>query len=365
VASQLASVRSDLTALQNSVDLAAIRKECVLMLGDSYAQGVHAESATEHGGNWQDYLTDTFGFTDTYKYKAGSAGFVATSTSTSGSASTVPTGTTYNEVLNYAYDYINGLGRAREVKHIIIQGGVNDGSRLINGGTTESAIMTAISTCLANLRTKFPNAKVYVVYCACGYTSWMKSAVRAVTIPTLYNTAACNGGAVYGQCTNLPWIHGNDAASHDGSHPSSAMQRLIAGYIARLLCGDDKDYSAAFSVNDSAFGASFVANVTSDHRLIFPINHSIAVSHDGGAVPFNDGTIVQPTIVGAHDRLETPGADMTIPCVYFNGNSSYIGQFTFRSDGRIAWRQRDLSQPNAASVGGMTSLSCLIDRRIG
>ena len=366
VASQLASVRSDLTALANNIDLAAIRKECVLMLGDSYAQGEHAESATSHNGpNWQDYLTGTFSFTDVYKYKAGSGGFVATSTSTSGSASNVPTGTTYNEVLNYAYDYINGLGRAQEVKHIIIQGGVNDGSRLINGGTTESAITTAIMTCLANLRTKFPNAKVYVVYCACGYTSWMKTAARAISIPMIYNRAACNGGAVYGQCTNLPWIHGNDSASHDGSHPTSEMQRLIAGYIAHLLCGDDKDYSATFSISDSTFGASFVAQVTSDHHLIYPVSHSIAVSYNGGAVPFNDGTVVQPNILGAHDRLETPGADVTVPCIYFNGNYSYIGQFTFRSDGRITWRQRDLSQSSAPTVGGMTSLSCLIDRRIG
>ena len=364
VASQLASVRSDLTALQNSVDLAAIRKECVLMLGDSYAQGEHAESATSHNGpNWQQYLIDSFGFTDTYLYKGGGGGFVATSTSTSGSASTVPTGTTYNEILNYAYNYINGLGRASEVKHIIIQGGVNDGSWLANGQTTESGIRTAIGTCLTNLRGHFPNAKVYVVYVACGHTSWQKTSARKISIPALFNTAATNGGAAYGQCTNLPWCYGNDAASHDGSHPTSAMQRLIAGYIAKLMLGDDKDYTTTFNVAAGTHNNAFVAQVTSDHHLIFPVGDAINFSTSGG-VPFNDGTTAQPDLVAANPQLEAMNNRLCMPMVYYNGGVSFIGQFEFSANGRVKWIQRDQGA-TATTRDYITSLACRIDTRIG
>lgn len=356
----------DLTAQLNAITAAiatsSVKKECVLMLGDSYAQGEHAESATSHNGpNWQDYMTNTLGFTDAYKYKGGSAGFVATSTSTAGSSSSVPTGTTYNEILNYAYEYINGLGRAGEVKHIIIQGGVNDASLLSNGGTTESAIGTAVRSCMQNLRGKFPNAKIYVVYCSCGYTSWQKSLVRTKSIPTLYNTSALYGGAVYGQCTNLPWIFPQATVSHDGSHPTSEMQRYIAGYMASVLMGNTDDYAATFSVSGGNYGANFACNVTSDHKLIYPLTGYINFS---SAVPFNADGVVQPTLTPADTRLECLQADHTEPCIYFNGNVSFIGQFAFRGNGAVKWIQRDTSQ-SSTTRDNITSLSCYVIRSIG
>ena len=355
-------LEDDIRAIETAIATSTVKNECVLMLGDSYAQGEHSESATSHNGpNWQDYLTNVLGFTDTYKYKAGSAGFVATSTSTEGSSSTVPTGTTYNEILNYAYDYINGLGRADEVKHILIQGGVNDASRLINGTTSESAIRTAVTTCAQNLRSKFPNAKIYIVYCSCGYTSWQKSLVRTKSIPTVYNMGAAYGGAVYGQCTNLPWIFSQSTVSHDGSHPTSDMQRYIAGYMARVLMGDTADYSATFSVRGGDYGANFVANVTSDHKLIYPLTGYINFS---SAVPFNDGTTAQPTLTPADTRLEVSNSDFIEPCIYYNGNVSFIGQFAFRVSGATKWIQKDLSQ-TATTRDSITSLGCYIERTIG
>ena len=359
------AVEAQMQAIETSIATSTIKNECILMLGDSYAQGEHAESSTSHNGpNWQDYMTNTLGFTDVYKYKAGSAGFIATSTSTGGSASTVPTGTTYNEVLNYAYEYINGLGRANEVKHILIQGGVNDASRLLNGSTTETAISTAISTCVANLRSKFPNAKIYIVYVSCGSTSWQKSPVRMHSIPSIYNAGAMYGGVVYGQCTNLPWCYSTATVTHDGSHPTSAMQRYIAGYMSRLLMGDDKDYSATFSVSGGDFGGSLVGCVTTDHRLIFPLTRTINVSYNGGAVPFNDGTILQPVLIPADSRLEVSNNNYTAPMAYYNQNASFIGQFSLTADGRIKWLQRDQGA-TSTSKDSMTALNCFFDFPIG
>ena len=358
-------VEAQMQAIETSIATSTVKNECVLMLGDSYAQGEHAESSTSHNGpNWQDYMTDVLGFTDVYKYKAGSAGFIATSTSTAGSASTVPTGTTYNEILNYAYDYINGLGRANEVKHILIQGGVNDASYLLNGRTKEAAISTAINTCVSNLRSKFPNAKIYVVYVSCGSTSWQKTPVRMHSIPAVYNAGAMYGGAIYGQCTNLPWCYATSTVTHDGSHPTTAMQRYIAGYMSRLIMGCNKDYSATFTVSGGDFGGSLVACVTPGHRLIFPLTRTINVNYNGNAVPFNDGTIVQPVIIPADSRLEVSNSVYCAPMVYYNQNVSFIGQFELNAAGRIKWIQRDQGA-TGSTKDFMTALNCFFDFPIG
>lgn len=264
VASQLASVRSDLTALQKSVAAQAIRNDGILLLGDSYSQGVHAASATESGNSWQDLLISKLHLTNVYKYRAGSAGFIARSTNTGGSSSTVPTNTTYNDVLQYAYTYINGLGKAGDIKHIIIQGGVNDASQ-----SNLDNLSSAITQCIAALHSNFPNAVVHIVYTSCGSTTWQATTNRSITVPRVYKNACRAASATYNQFTNAPWVYG-EAASHDGSHPTNAMQDLLAGFLGQVLVSGHAEDISNMNMTDG--GLKY--GISSDHYLVYPANQS-------------------------------------------------------------------------------------------
>lgn len=333
---QINTINTNLTALENEIAVAAVRKEGILLLGDSYAQGEHSESATGHNGpNWQDYMTSVMGLTNVYKYKGGSAGFYAVSTSTSGSSSSVPTGTNYQSILLYAYNYLDGLGKADKIKHIIIQGGVNDASAVINGAQI-SAVSAAIGDCLSALHTWFPNAKVHVVYASCGYTSWQINGTRSFEIPRIYKSAAINAGASYNQFTNAPWIYEANVATHDGSHPTAAIQRILGGFMGTVLLNGHADDMSTVAKMDG-----IITQVTSDHRLI---NR-----------PYQDYIVVNATwnssfqtIVAANDRRRGGISNMIIPGIgHVAAGGEYVMQFGWNADGSLVWRSRGDAASNA------------------
>lgn len=326
---QINTVNTNLTALENEIAVAAIRKEGVLLLGDSYAQGEHSESATGHNGpNWMDYMISTMGLTNVYKYKGGGAGFYHVSSSTSGSASTVPVGTNYQGILLYAYNYLDGLGKADEIKHIIIQGGVNDASSII-GGVSESAVRSAVSDCLTALHTWFPNAKVHIVYVSCGYTNWQIVGARSFSIPYLYKNVAINNGASYNQFTNAPWIYEASVASHDGSHPTAAIQRILGGFMGTVLLNGHADDLTNVTNMDG-----IITQVTSDHRLINrPYQTYITVN-----ATWNNSS---QTIVAANDRRRGGVSNMIIPGIgHVATGGEYVMQFGWMADGSLTWRSR-------------------------
>lgn len=329
VAGQINTINTNFTALENEIAVAAIRKEGILLLGDSYAQGEHSESASSHGGpNWMDYMVSVMGLTNVYKYKGGSAGFYHVSTSTSGSTSTVPVGTNYQGILLYAYNYIDGLGKADEIKHIIIQGGVNDASSII-GGVAESAVASAANDCLAALHSWFPNAKVHVVYTSCGSTSWQIAGARSFVIPYLYNNAAINNGASYNQFTNAPWVYESSIVSHDGSHPTSTIQRILGSFMGTVLLNGHADDLTIVANMDGV-----ITQVTSDHRLINrPYQNYITVNATW------NGSF--QTIVPANDRRRGGGTNMIIPGIgHVAAGAEYIMQFGWNADGSLVWRSR-------------------------
>ena len=327
------------TALQNDIDAINLRESCILMLGDSYAQGVHAQSATESGNNWQDLLISRLGLTDVYKYKGGSAGFIARSTSTGGSSSPVPTNTTYNEILNYAYDYINGLGRSEDVRHIIIQGGVNDSNQ-----SDLSNLTSAVRTCVENMHAKFPNAIVHIVYTTCGTTEWASSYNRCFTVPNSYKNGARAGGATYDQFTNISWVR--DDASYDGSHPTNASQDILAGFMANVLNGNAIDLSGVFSTGTNGL----TWKITEDHYIEYMSNFINA-----GFVN-NAWTSEWPDIYSASAKRAFGRMNMDIPCAFTSSgtNDLYVGIFRFYVNGRVRWVSKGAHPTANPVITGLT-----------
>lgn len=323
------SLQGQINTIVDDIATAAIRNDGIILLGDSYAQGEHSESASSHGGpNWMDYMVSVMGLTNVYKYKGGSAGFYHVSTSTSGSTSPVPVGTNYQGILLYAYNYIDGLGKADEIKHIIIQGGVNDASSIIDG-VAESAVTSATNDCLAALHSWFPNAKVHVVYVSCGYTSWQIAGARTNSIPYIYNNAAINNGASYNQFTNAPWVFEASVASHDGSHPTAAIQRILGGFMGTvLLNGHADDLTAVLNMD------GVISQVTSDHRLINrPYQNYITVN-----ATWNNSF---QTIIPANNRRRGGIANMIITGIgHVATGGEYVMQFGWNADGSLVWRSR-------------------------
>lgn len=335
VDSESSSVASQISAINNTITNLATRNDGIILLGDSYAQGVHSYSESSNGINWMDVLVDILNLTNVYKYKGGSAGFVAVSTSTSGSSSPVPTGTNYQQILQNAYNYINGLGKANEIKHIVIQAGVNDASYLGNSQTTETDISLAIANFLNNVKTWFPNAKVYINYISCGSTYWSSATVRRLTCPRVYRNASLRYGASYGQCTNLPWTMLN-AASHDGSHPNEEAQKFIAGYLSNVLqFGSCEDYVTRQSAN------GFIYHVTADHFIEYESNVYTAIEKT-----WSD---IHTEIIPANEARRFGGGNFVAPFIYRVGGIDYIGVAQFNIDGSVEWKKKGEYTGSAAT----------------
>lgn len=240
-----------------------------LLLGDSYAQGVAANLDGTNGDNWQDLLESALSLQHVYKYKAGSAGFVAKSTSTSGSSSTVPTNTDYNDVMNYAYQYINTQGDVDKIKYIVIQGGWND-----SNVSDLSLVQAAVENCVNTLHTRYKNAKIFVVGTLCGSKEKTGNAAKT-SVMQQYSNGCRRRNAGFAYTMNLPWL--NEVASYDTVHPTSAMQRYVASFIGTfVLTGNTRDYIGY--VGSSADGPVFISeNHTIQYKMF---NHEYTVGTD-------------------------------------------------------------------------------------
>lgn len=311
------SIQAQVNALDDTVTNACFRNDGIILLGDSYAQGVHSASASTNGNNWQDLLISKLGLTNVYKYKGGSAGFIARSTNTSGSASTVPTNTTYQDILHYAYEYINSLGKVDEIKHIIIQGGVNDASQSDVSGVTAAAL-----ACINAMHSQFPNAKVHVVYASCGSTSWQSNNNRLILVPGSYKNACRAGGASYNQFTNAPWVYGSDA-SYDGSHPTNAVQEILAGFIGQVLISGHAEDVSTGVVNENGLYYS----ITSDHYLYYP------------SCRLNTNMLTKTWVTNGVDVYSASENRRFFPANFDVPVCNYgaIMGFRFYIDGRIRW----------------------------
>ena len=324
-----------ITALQDSISVAALRKEGVILLGDSYAQGVHAASATQTGNNWQDLLINRLGLTNVYLYKGGSAGFAMPSTSTSGSSSTVPTGTNYTQIMDYAYQYIHGLGKDLEIKHILVQGGVND-----SNAPAGTSIGQAVQTFVSNVRAHFPNARIHICCVMCGSPSWQgNNAMKRTEIPRIYRTYALQSGASYNQCTNLPWLYG-DLASFDGSHPSNYAQDFIAGFLSNvLLNGYCEDYSGTISTD------GLPVTITKDHTLKYSSQFSLTTTADWSQT-------AQPDLFPTNIQRAFGSVNFDTPFVYIGAdNAQHQGTLRMYVDGRIRWLSKKLDTFSGGYTG--------------
>ena len=319
------------------------RDEYVIMLGDSYAQGVGGIDASTSGENWQDILISMLGMSHVFKYKAGSAGFVATSTSTGGSSSDVPTGLTYGQMIEHIYQYIAELGLADNISKFVIQGGWNDS----NVGTAGlSTVESACESCLADIRRKFPNAKIYVAATYCG--SQAKTSTITKTQVSQYYKAAClKRGAAFADTANLPWCFAN--ASNDTVHPTQAMQHYIAGFIGTLMLqGYAEDFEALH--NDTV-----QVRITKNHEIMYT-NGVI----NSPAVDWSQ--TVQPLIFTSSDNgwqraFPSSQNNKDLPIIYTAGDGQqYIGMFRFYVDGGIRWLHRGGYQGYTINVVTLTNI---------
>ena len=349
IGNSITQIQTDITSIKNRMpyddfDNITIREyidnavnvyfkdEYILLLGDSYAQGVGGIDANTNGINWMDILENMLHLQNVYKYKGGSAGFVTTSTSTSGSSSSVPTGTTYNQILDYAYEYLNNINKAQNIKHIVIQGGWNDS----NSGSLISTTQAAVEACLINIRNKFPNAKVYIVGTYCGSQAKNSTATKT-QVSRMYKNAATKYGATFTETVNLPWIYQN--ASHDTVHPTQEMQYLMAGFIAQtLLFGYAEDFTNVDNVDVETY-------ITPDHCIYYRQGVINNPNVDWSQNP-------QPLIAPERfTRATVSGRNVDYPFIYTAGdNQQYIGMFRFYVNGSIRWLHRGGYQGNTISV---------------
>lgn len=330
------ALQADIDTLESKVRNASVRNDCIIMLGDSYAQGVHSSSATQNGANWQDYAISAMGAADVYRLKAGSGGFFHTSTSTNGSDISIPTGVNYQGELQAAYQHLLSIGRNTDVKHIIIQGGVNDGTSLINGAVSQSGLSSAITSCLQAARGWFPNAKIHVIYTCVGSTSFNLVGQRSFLAPETYANACLTSGASYSQFTNAPWIY--ETASYDETHPTEAVQRILGGFCACVLeHGTCDDLCAALNLDGIVF------RVTKDHKIQLTPNFQQRISVDG---TWTGTSFV--TVVPANNRRRIGTANIVFPAIgHVATGGEFVMQFSWNSDGSIVWRGNGGAQENA------------------
>lgn len=225
------------------------KNERILLIGDSYLQGIHSASASQNGKNWGDTFEEIMGC-DVEKFGNGGSGFWS-------NGSTAPyAGMNFLAMVNkIASDYETDKNA---VTGIIFESGYNDVTNVQSGNN--GMIINTVNAA----RNAFPNARIMVnfVYTP-GWNASNKSYVGAAY--TIYQYAAPQCADVFASCMNLNGIV--NGISYDNIHPNEEAQQYIGMLAAyNYISGQSFDFETGSVQNR--------ININKDHELVIkPIQH--------------------------------------------------------------------------------------------
>lgn len=205
-------LNNEIDNLGNKIDnlSAGLSSKKILLIGDSYNNGVGGTS----GRGWGYYFQQFTGCDATIVHQNGGGFAIA-----GNSNATYP-----NKTFSQCVEQITG-----EFDIIIAQSGWNDA-----GQATEASIQTNVAAFLTAAKTKWKNAKIYVIPTNNGTDTTYKKAnkLKAIANAALENNTISSIYSAY-------WLIGKNVAATDGIHLTDAGYKLLAHYIVDYVLGWD------------------------------------------------------------------------------------------------------------------------------
>ena len=209
---QLAIVENDLSDLQTYVDkyMGVRRSRNVLLIGDSYMRGDHAdtdtiESVIASGLN-----------ANTYNYSYGGSGYYAN-----------PGHTFIEQIQNAIAD--DNLDKTI-ITDVLIGGGYNDDLSL-----TESDYQTAMQNIIDLIEANMPDAVIW--FAPMFWTNGTYNLSWAQKHNNMVNAAVKTGHNVYKDCDILLYRRDSSYIYTDGVHPTSKGYKVIGDYMSEWMNG--------------------------------------------------------------------------------------------------------------------------------
>lgn len=259
---------------------------------------------------------------------------------------------------------IDGLQDDNDITHILIAGGYNDitssGANILNG----------INACSNKLKTKFPNAKIYLAYIG-GTTNEYHGNIHLKTIN--YIEGSLNNDLIY--LDNLQYVLYNASLfSSDGIHPNQNGQNEIAKALYLALRGEynyKKFIDLVINIDTSVWSANDIAlHLYQNNNVSIISNYSNAIyllANNTFTLNYNGevkiGTLqVRNGIIGTNYYANcflnigrVVLSSLSNPAGYYNG----YGYLTFKEDGSVwlkFWNGVNDTHDNYLNLGGLRQI---------
>ena len=260
----------------NATAIAKLTDRNVVIIGDSYLQGIHAASASANGTPYSSEFVNMTGAT-VHTYANGGAGFTSQGT-------TAPyNGLTFSGMLDVIRNNFENPG---DIDCVILQSGYNDVS--VNGGAT---LKDAIVSCVSKARSIFTNARVMIVFTyLCGNTAANVQNLAPAYSQFVYGAHSASASLLTSVTLNFVV----DTPSHDNIHPAQYVQNCLGRQIANAYLNN---YYADYP--SSTYNGVF--HYDTNDNLIITAN----------------STIKLPSSVSANSWIQIGNATKTFGRVYF------------------------------------------------
>ena len=261
----------------NATAIAKLTDRNVVIIGDSYLQGIHATSASANGTPYSSEFVKQTGAT-VHTYANGGAGFTSQGT-------TAPyNGLTFSGMLDVIRNNFENPG---DIDCVILQSGYNDVS--VNDG---SHLQSAIVSCVSKARSIFTNARVMVVFTyLCGNAATNVQNLSKIYINFVYGAQTAAAPLLTSVTLNFVVA----TPSYDNIHPTQSVQNYLGMQIANA-------YLNNYYADYPAGNYNQVSHYDTNDNLIITANSTITLPSDVSA---------------AHSWTQIGNASRTFGTVYF------------------------------------------------
>ena len=220
---EIDDIEGDITNIENALpDIIADKTHHVIVMGDSYMDGW---DGSEYVSNVPALLIlsqlNKVLNTNGFRWTHGGMGFLGLS------------GPTVNSYIN---DHYSDISEPEKVRTIIIGVGYND-AKFMNSSRSED-LLTAMTTVSENIKTKFPNAMIYLANTTAGYTDLDYG--KRITTASLYESHSKQTDIIFvGNSGNILKTGDNyRLISADGIHPTNYGMKYLAKQIISDIFGN-------------------------------------------------------------------------------------------------------------------------------
>ena len=243
VEGSISNVETRMDGMEESTPLFAIPKNGKMVcIGDSWLEGY---TSVGNVISWGTRLSSYLGLAGVNFYQGGT-GFYQ-----------VSGGKSFNTLVNEAA--VNNS----DASLVVIGGGINDRN------TTPATVKEAASEVIANARTKFPNAVIWVFPMLLS-NRYLGTKSLSVNKAICDAVSECQSANVSFNSGAWSWIYDDDNKCADNMHPNQLGQNTIAENMSICMNGGNPYVeTASFTTSTANAGGSFTRNGTSVYMYLY------------------------------------------------------------------------------------------------